>query len=106
MALQVSIKTENGVVLNYHHIAAINVEVNQRVTIIVESYIDQEGRQYDKDYMSGKIIGEPTFPYTSMDYPCIQWNDVQSTNILTGDLLKNAYEWLKTQPNYINALDV
>lgn len=106
MALQISIKTDNGVVLNYHHIAAINVELNQRVTVIVESYIDEEGRQYDKDYLAGNIIGEPTFPYTKMEYPCIEWDEVETKNLLNGDLIQNAYEWLKTLPSFAGAIDV
>lgn len=104
MALQISIKTDNGVVLSYHHIAALNVEVNQRVTMAVESYIDVEGRQYDKDYMAGKIVGEPTFPYTNMKYITIEWDEAKE--LLTGDLIQNAYDWLKTQPSYTGAVDV
>ena len=104
MALQVSIKTDNGVILSYHHIAATNIEINQRITIIVESYINEEGRQYDKDYANGKIKGEPNFPYTKMEYITIEWKDIG--NLLTGDLTKNMYEWLKTQPPYIGAIDV
>lgn len=104
MAIEVNIKTANGVVVSYHHIAAINVEINQRATIIVESYIDKEGRQYDKDYMAGRIIGEPSFPYTNMDYLSIEWDEAQK--LLIGDLIQNAYDWLKTQPSYTGAVDV
>lgn len=103
MALQIGIKTDNGVILSYHHIAAINVETNQRVTVMVESYIDQEGRQYDKDYMEGKIEN-PSFPYTAVDYMCIEWADIGE--MLNGSLIENAYNWLKTQPAYVGAVDV
>jgi len=104
MALQLSITTDNGVILNYHHIAAINIEINQRITLIVESYINEEARQYDKDYMAGKIKEDPTFPYTDMEYINIEWNDIG--NLLNGDLVVNFYNWLKNQPNYIGAIDV
>ena len=104
MALQIKLKTDNGVILSYHHIAAINIELNQRVTVIVESYIDEEGRQYDKDYMNGKIVGDPIFPYTSMEYIGIEWKDIG--DLLNGNLLENAYNWLKTQPTYAEAIDV
>lgn len=104
MAIQINIKKDNGIILNYHHIAMITVEVNQRVTLLVRSYLDQEARQYDKDYAAGKIEGEPTFPYTDADYISIEWKDIG--NLLTGDLTKNMYEWLKTQPQYIGAIDV
>lgn len=104
MAIEVNIKTANGVVVSYHHIAAINVEINQRATIIVESYIDKEGRQYDKDYMAGRIIGDPSFPYTNMDYISVEWDEAEK--LLIGDLIQNAYDWLKTQPSYTGAVDV
>lgn len=104
MAIQINIKKDNGIVLCYHHIAMITVEVNQRVTLLVRSYLDQEARQYDKDYAAGKIEGEPTFPYTDAEYISIEWKDIG--NLLTGDLTKNMYEWLKTQPPYIGAIDV
>lgn len=103
MAIEVNIKTANGVIVSYHHIAAINVEINQRVTVIVESYIDAEGRQYDKDYMAGKIVGEPSFPYTNMEYYTLEWDEAKE--LLTGDLIQNAYDWLKTQPSYTGAVD-
>lgn len=104
MAIQTKVKKDNGIVLNYHHIAMITVEVNQRVTLLVRSYLDQEARQYDKDYATGKIEGEPTFPYTDAEYISIEWKDIG--DLLTGDLTKNMYEWLKTQPPYIGAIDV
>lgn len=105
MAIQISIKTDNGVVLSYHHIAAINAEVNQRVTLLVRSYIDQESRQYDKDYAMGKIQGEPTFPYTDAKYISIGWDEAGPI-INGGELAVNAYHWLKMQPEYAGAIDV
>ena len=104
MAIQTKVKKDNGIILSYHHIAMITVEVNQCVTLLVRSYLDQEARQYDKDYAAGKIEGEPTFPYTDAEYITIEWKDVG--DLLTGDLTKNMYEWLKTQPPYIGAIDV
>lgn len=104
MALQIQIKNSDGVILNYHHIMFVNVDFNQRILVAVESYIDAEGRQYDKDYADGKINGNPTFPYTKMEYITIEWKDVG--DLLVGDLAKNMYEWLKTQPPYIGAIDV
>lgn len=104
MAIEISIKSENGVVLNYHRIAAVNVDVNQQVTVIVESYIDKAGRQYYKDYSNGLIVGEPTFPYTDMKYMPIPWDEAKS--LLIGDLINNSYDWLKTQDGYSGAKDV
>lgn len=104
MAIKIDVKKSNGIVLNYHHIAMITVDINQRINILVRSYLDQDARQYDKDYTAGKIEGDPTFPYTDAEYITIEWKDIG--NLLIGDLTKNMYEWLKTQPPYIGAIDV
>lgn len=104
MAIQIEVKKDNGIVLNYHHIAMITVELNQRITILVRSYLDQPNRQYMKEYTSGEIEGNPVFPYTESEYISIEWKDIG--DLLTGDLTKNMYEWLKTQPPYIGAIDV
>lgn len=104
MAIQISVKADNGVVLSYHKISLINIEVNQQVTILVHSYIDEEGRQYDKDYEQGKIIGDPVFPYMSDKYIHIQWDNIGS--LLSGNLIENAYGWLKTLPEYLGGIDV
>ena len=39
MALSKTIKTNNGVTLSYHKISMINVQVNQQITLLVESGI-------------------------------------------------------------------
>lgn len=104
MALSKSIKTENGVVLSYHKISMINVQVNQQITILVESYINETGRQYEKDYAQGLIEGEPTFPYTNAEYINIPYNE--TTELFAGNITKKAYEWLKTQEKYKDAIDI
>ena len=98
MALQIEIKSDNGVLLSYHMIAMISVELNQRVTLLVRSYIDEEGRQ------AGNIVGEPSFPYTNSEYLSIEWSE--ALPLLSGDLLTNAYDWLKDQPSYQGAVNV
>ena len=104
MALQIKIKSDNGVLLSYHMIAMISIELNQRVTLLVRSYIDEEGRKYDKNYEAGNIVGEPSFPYTNAEYLSIEWNE--ALPLLSGDLLTNAYNWLKDQPSYQGAVNV
>lgn len=104
MAIQISVKSDNGIILSYHKISLINVEPNQQVTLLVHSYVDQEGRQYEKNYAQGKIVGEPTFPYVGDEYIHIQWEDIG--NLLVGNLMENAYEWLKSQPKFVGAIDV
>lgn len=104
MAIQISVKSDNGVILNYHKISLINIEPNQQITLLVHSYLDQNGRQYEKDYAQGKIVGDPTFPYVGDEYIHIQWEDIG--NLLVGNLMENAYEWLKSQPKFAGAVDV
>lgn len=104
MALSKSIKTDNGVVLSYHKISMINVQVNQQITILVESYINENGRQYEKDYAQGLIEGEPTFPYTNAEYINIPYNETM--DLFNGNITKKAYEWLKTLDKYKGATDI
>ena len=104
MALSKTIKTNNGVALSYHKISMINVQVNQQVTILVESYIDESGRQYEKDYSQGLVEGEPTFPYTNAEYINIPYNE--SMELFAGNITKKAYEWLKKQEKYKDAMDI
>lgn len=104
MALSKTIKTNNGVTLSYHKISMINVQVNQQVTILVESYIDESGRQYEKDYAKGLLEGEPTFPYTNAEYINIPYDE--NTELFTGNITKKAYEWLKMQEKFKDAENV
>ena len=78
---------ENGLQLEYHRIAMIKNEINQQTTILVHSYLNAEGRQYEKDYANGLIEGEPTFPYVDARYYNIDY-DPEMTIVL-------AYEWIK-----------
>ena len=50
MAIKKEIQKPNGVVLNYHRIASVKIEVNQQCTILVESYLNEDGRNYEKAY--------------------------------------------------------
>ena len=104
MAIKKKITEKNGVTLSYHKISMINVQVNQQVTILVESYIDESGRQYEKDYAKGLLEGEPTFPYTNAEYINIPYDE--NTELFTGNITKKAYEWLKMQEKYKDATDI
>lgn len=68
MAIKKDIIASNGVPLNYHRVVMVKIDSNQQVTILIESYVDESGRQYEKDYASGKIDGNPIFPYVSSVY--------------------------------------
>lgn len=103
MAILQKTISANGVPLNYHRIAMVNVQVNQQITILVMSYVDEEDRQYEKDYEAGKIE-QPEFPFSDGEYISIPWKDC--SEFLTGDIITNAYTWLKNQPKYAGYVDV
>lgn len=98
MALQKSIKKPNGVVTSYHRIALVNIDVNQQITLLIYSYIDEQGRQYEKDYAAGLIEGEPVFPYVDAEYKSIDYDENMN--------IKTAYAYLKTLPEFEGAEDV
>lgn len=104
MALKKLIKKPNGVYVNYHRIAMIKVDLNQQVTVLVESYVDEEGRDYEKAYAAGEIEGEPTFPYTDAEYISVEWGEAEE--FLEGNVLEKAYGWLKKQPDYVGAENI
>lgn len=104
MAVKKKIKERNGVDLEYHRVAMIKIDINQTITVLVESYINEEGRQYEKDYAEGKIIGEPYFPYVSADYITFDYDE--EPEMFKGDITKNVYKWLKKQEKYKDAEDV
>lgn len=98
MALKKKIKKTNGIELEYHRIAMVKIETNQQITILRHSYLNEEARQYEKDYAAGLIEGEPTFPYVDYEYMHFEYED--------GMNIKKAYDWLKSQPDFINSEDV
>lgn len=104
MALNKAIKAENGVTLSYHRIALVNIQVNQQITILVESYVDEAGRQIEKDYAKGLLESEPVFPYTAGEYISIPYDE--RMDMFKGNVVQEAYDWLKKQEKFINAEDV
>ena len=57
MALKKKVTAKNGIVTEYHRIAMISVEVNQQNTILLYSYLSEDGRQIEKDYAEGLYSG-------------------------------------------------
>lgn len=94
MALKKKIIASNGLPLEYHKISLVSIEPNQQVTILKHSYLNEEARQYEKDYALGKIEN-PTFPYVDSDYIHINYKDCIEK--LNGDIMTCAYELLKEQ---------
>lgn len=105
MALKKKVTMKNGLPLEYHRISLITIEPNQQITILRHSYLSEEARQYEKDYASGKIKGEPVFPY--VDYEYINMSYAENIGAMKGDTMKCAYSLLKKhRPEFSDAEDV
>jgi hypothetical protein len=105
MELKKNIKRKNGIEMEYHRIAMIKVETNQQITILLESYLNDEGRQFMKDFTAGLIKEqEITFPYTEGDY--ISFDYDTDPEMFKGNIIQKAYNWLKKQESFIDAEDV
>jgi hypothetical protein len=88
MALQKEIELENGIIIDYHRIITLQMVTNKSIDMIVGSYVNKENR--NKDFLDNKII--QTKVYTT-EYE-------EDYNI------EKAYEYLKTLPEFENAIDV
>lgn len=105
MALKKKIVMANGLQLGYHKISLITIEPNQQITILRHSYLNEEARQYEKDYAQGKIKGEPIFPYVDHEYIHMDYNE--NIGEMNGDSMKCAYKLLKKhRPEFNDAEDV
>lgn len=98
MALKKRIIKPNGLPLEYHRIAMVKIDTNEQITILLHSYLSEEGRDYEKAYARGEVEGEPTFPFVDSQYISFDYDDAMN--------IKNAYEWLKQQPMFKGAEDV
>ena len=102
MALKKKITSSNGVVLEYHRIALINIEVNQQNTYLVHSYLHADGRQIEKDYAAGLYNGDSAanlyFPYVDAQYIHTPYDGTMT--------IEKVYEYLKTLPQFEGAEDV
>lgn len=98
MALKKKRKIKNGLELEYHRIALVVIEPNQQTRILLHSYLNEAGRNYEKDYIQGKIRGEPTFPYVSSEYISFEYNEDMN--------MSNAYKRLKMHPDFTDAEDI
>lgn len=102
MAIKKQVTADNGIVTNYHRIALISVDVNNQNTILLYSYLSEDGRQIEKDYAAGLYnnikAGMMKFPYVSAEYI----NTVYDENMT----VKKAYEYIKTLPRFEGAIDI
>ena len=98
MALKKVITKPNGLSLEYHRIGMVKIDTNEQITILLHSYLNEEGRNYEKAYARGEIEGEPVFPFVDSQYIPFEYDEEMS--------VKNAYIWLKQQPDFKDAEDV
>ena len=71
MALSKKIKLDNGVVVNYHKIGYITNVINNQTIIYLESYIDEEKRNKEKEAIENKEPNRNIFKnskYFSLPY--------------------------------------
>lgn len=102
MALKKNVTLSNGIVVTYHKISMLKADINQQITLLVHSYISEEGRQIEKDYADGKYndidMNLINWPYVYADYINIPYDETMT--------IEKAYEYLKTLPEFEGAEDV
>ena len=109
MALKREIEMENGVILNYHRIVAVNSITNIKSIIEVASYISEKQREKEARYIELQLKQNRTeederelekginvlVETKYYDMPYSEENSIE-----------NAYEYLKTLDDFKNAQDV
>lgn len=102
MAIKKQVTASNGIVTDYHRIAMIKMEINQQNTILVYSYLSEDGRQIEKNYESGKYRdleeGMMNWPYVNAQYINTEYDGSMT--------ITKAYEYLKTLPEFEGAEDI
>ena len=102
MAIKKTKTEDNGIVTEYHRIALLSIDTNNQNTILVHSYLNEAGRQIEKDYAAGKYdnieAGMMKFPYVKADYLNCDYDGEMT--------ITKAYDYLKTLPEFEGAIDV
>ena len=102
MAIKIKVTADNGIVTEYHRIALFSVDVNHKNTILVHSYLSEDGRQIEKDYAAGLYKdmeeGFVKFPYVNAEYINLDYDESMT--------VAEAYKYLKTLPQFEGAIDV
>lgn len=88
MALEKTITQEDGIVTNYHRILFVQSTINRQNSIAVLSYVNEASR----------LTEETGNPYTKS----ITYEKPYEENMTISD----AYEFLKTLPEFSGAVDV
>ena len=104
MALNKKVVMTNGLPLEYHRVALVTIEPNQQITVLRHSYLNEEARQYEKDWAAGKIEGEPQFPYVAHEYVHMPY--AEAIDALREGTMEGAYALLrKHRPEFADAED-
>lgn len=102
MAIKVQVTADNGIVTEYHRIALMSIDVNNQNTILVHSYLNEDGRQIEKDYAAGLYNnveeGMMKFPYVAATYLHTDYDGSMS--------ISAAYDYIKTLTQFAGAEDV
>lgn len=101
MAIKKQITADNGIVTEYHRVALLSIDVNNQNTILVHSYLSDNGRQIEKDYAAGLYkdveAGMMKFPYVNATYIHVPYDGTMD--------IEAAYGYLKTLPQFEGAID-
>ena len=91
MALKKDILQNDGVTTNYHRILFLTATTNRQNSIAVLSYVGSEARDGERD-------GSIAQPYRK----CVTYETDYDPNMT----ISKAYDYLKTLPQFVGAVDV
>lgn len=91
MALYKEIRQDDGVTTNYHRVLFVQQMVNHHNSIAVLSYVDDEARENEKEF----VIAQPYM--RSVTY------EMAYDPTMT---VETAYDYLKTLPQFEGAIDI
>lgn len=113
MALQKQIEQDNGVVLNYHRIVALNKVTNMSNIIEVNSYITASQREKEQAYQSLQIKNANSEELTKEEKEALEKGinvlvEAEYINIPYDEdmTIEQAYDYLKTLDKYKNSKNV
>lgn len=113
MALQKQIELENGVILNYHRITSLNKITNISNTIEVSSYTNEKQREKEKMYQelqikqaNGEELTEEEKVQLEKGIDVFIYTEYINTPYDENMTIENAYDFLKSLDEYVEAIDI
>ena len=95
MALKKAIELDNGVIVNYHRIYAIEKRTNVAVWINIHSYINKAKRDEEKE---AEDRGEQIFPFKNCFMIEAPYDETKE--------IEDYYTYLKTLEMFVGAEDI